>query len=428
VLAGGEPVVSMVPAGGATGRARVDLVLLGGTRRVDVSVQPSAADGVVRARARRCGHDPNGWAGALAVAVAADARTWGCWADAGGATDLVRTLGGLAHPLLGLAYDAGADRVEEVPRWAAPALAAATVAEGAAALVGGRRATRAVVRSFGTWLARPGWAWWTLALVVASAAAEALEPDDLARTLTTDGRPPSLRAASAPAPADVRELTAALRRVGPSRARPLVHDAASSGGERRLADALRLLGDVDDDVPRPLPTTVAALEAACLRAAAVDPGPPPAPPSPPRPAAPAPTPPTPPPPVRATLTVPLRAPATAAPRPPAATRLRPSALAQRLAGTTADGRYDVVLPRTAGELTTWGRLLGNCLGDFAAAVAAGETVVAGVRDRSTLIGALEVRDGRLVQLLGHRNRPVAAKVAAAVVAHVDGVLARAVRR
>ncbi|HVF32829.1 MAG TPA: PcfJ domain-containing protein, partial [Acidimicrobiales bacterium] len=97
-------------------------------------------------------------------------------------------------------------------------------------------------------------------------------------------------------------------------------------------------------------------------------------------------------------------------------------LARALEHAGLAGRYDVVLPRTGDELRAWGRLLDNCLGSFAAAVASGTTIVAGVREQGLLVAALEVRDGRLVQLLAARNRPPERPLTDAVVPHVVGRL------
>jgi hypothetical protein len=125
VVAGGRPLLRVRRGGGAGGggRAVVELLLLDGARAIDVSLQPSAAVGVVRSQARRSGHDPNGWTGALSAALAEDGVRWNCWVGAGG-LDLLARLGGMAHPLLGAAYAAGAEVVAEVPRWAAPVVSA----------------------------------------------------------------------------------------------------------------------------------------------------------------------------------------------------------------------------------------------------------------------------------------------------------------
>ncbi len=408
-------------------RARVDLVLLEGERTVDVSFHPAASVEVVRAHSRRHGQDPNGWTGALAMIVAEDARTWGCWSGRSGdrpGGDLLRLLGGMTHPLVGAAYDAGAAAASEIPRWASPGLAAATLVGGAEHLFGTGRASRSVVRALASFLSRPSVAWWQLAVVVA--ASPVVEADDLVAAL----RIPVDESAMAAPPAgdDVRHARAGLGLLGPDRARRLVREAmVEPGGARRLFGVLRVLLDVHGDLRGPPPGRLDELEAVCLRAAAIDPGPPPrrAVPAARTPAAPAavvvPTPPIAPPP---TWTVARRAPVVGGPTPAAALEFRHGPTARALAGPTADRTIELVLPRTPSELTTWGRLLGNCLADFAPAVAAGATMVLGIRLRDVLVAAVEVREGGIVQLLGPRNHRAPARVSAAVVDHVGRALAR----
>lgn len=444
-------------------RARVDLLLLGGERTVEVSFHPATADAVVRARARLTDADPNGWAGALASAIREDAGRWGL---ARGDGELLRVLGAVAHPVLAEAYAGGAATVEEVPRWAAPALGAASVAEAAGLLFGARAARRPVVRATATALtALPG-SWWSLASAVA--AAPVVEPDDLVRIL---GGPPAA-GAEVPTGEEVRDLADGLRLVGRDRARRLALEAAGSATGPALLVTLRLLLEVERDVRRPLPATRAELERVCLLAAPIDPDPyrprglPPHPvrPAEPaprahggpdpsgagptaaepatrelelqaavtaafpgtqavreRPAAPAETP-RPVRPRRPGFAVARVAPQVRRAAPPADREFRHGGFARALAASGVGGRYDLVLPRSGEELATWGRLLGNCLADFAAAVASGATVVLGVRDQGLLVAAAEVRCRQLVQLLGARNRPVPRRLSDAVVAHLDAVL------
>ncbi|NIR41581.1 MAG: hypothetical protein GWN79_26820, partial [Actinobacteria bacterium] len=64
------------------------------------------------------------------------------------------------------------------------------------------------------------------------------------------------------------------------------------------------------------------------------------------------------------------------------------------------GEHRLVLPRTPGDLTRWGRRLANCLADYAAVVGAGTSVVIGLEERGTLVAALELRDGEVRQFVG----------------------------
>ncbi len=68
----------------------------------------------------------------------------------------------------------------------------------------------------------------------------------------------------------------------------------------------------------------------------------------------------------------------------------------------------LVLPRTAGDLARWGRLLGNCLGDFAPSAARGRTLIVGVERANRLLYAVEVTStGCIRQFSGRGNRPPA---------------------
>ena len=92
---------------------------------------------------------------------------------------------------------------------------------------------------------------------------------------------------------------------------------------------------------------------------------------------------------------------------------------------TAAGSLRLVLPRTAGDLGRWGRLLGNCLGDFAPSAASGRALIVGVERANRLLYAVEINPNRCIrQFSGRGNRPpaptdrllvVEALVAAAVV-------------
>ena len=90
-------------------------------------------------------------------------------------------------------------------------------------------------------------------------------------------------------------------------------------------------------------------------------------------------------------------------------------------GCVLDGDLELVLPRTPDELRAWGRMLGNCLGDFGAAVAEQRSVIVGVRQRGALVAAVELLPNlrEVRQFLGVRNRVPPRSV-------VDPVLARLV--
>ena len=116
------------------GRATVALVLLAGRREVDVSIQPGLVASVV-------GREGDAVAGHLA----AFAARHGAWSPAEPAgAGLLDVVTGMTFPLLGAAIDRGATGLAEVPRWAAPVLAAPT-ARDAARQAFSTRATRPVV-------------------------------------------------------------------------------------------------------------------------------------------------------------------------------------------------------------------------------------------------------------------------------------------
>lgn len=298
-------------------------------------------------------------------------------------------------------------------------------------LFGTRCATRAVKRAFAAWLTRPRLSWWHLGAAVV--AATAVEPDDVAEWLATDAEATD---ATPPSIEQVRTAAAGLALLDRERVRRLLRDArrAPSGAEaRRFFAVLGALVDVERDLRWPPPARLAELEAACLRAAALDPAPPPPPrlaptliegPAPAHRAHAAPdhdiasrTEPHP------DWTTARGAPSARGPAPRRDAEFPPSPMAAHLAGMTAADEIELVAPRTPAELAAWGRLLRNCLADFAPAVAAGVTAVFGIRVIGALTGAVEVRQGRIIQLLGPSNRPLPRNVVAAVAGHVETALA-----
>ena len=412
---GVEPVLRLRRGAMNGRRVHVDLVLLGGDRSVEVSFHPAATVDLVRGHAERRGADGNGWMGALLRAVVGDAGRWGSWTpSAPTPPSALAVLGGVTHPVLGAAYDTGVAPAGEIPRWASPALAESSMPTAAVRLFGASASSRAVVRALGALLLRPAVAWWQLA--VASAVTSVCGADDLAAVLDVGStEPPGL-----PSAEDVAVLRAGFARLEPARARRLAVDALSQGGARRLEAALRTLVDAGDDLRWPPPVRLADLETECLRATSVDPAPRrPAPPTrPPQLAADEPT-------RRATGRAPAWATARRAPATSGRITLRgDTAFAHRrevraFDGCVLDGDLELTLPRTPDELRAWGRMLGNCLGDFGAAVAEHRSVIVGVRQRGALVAAVELLpDLREVrQFLGVRNRVPPAAV-------VDPVLAR----
>lgn len=388
------------------GRLDVDLLFLAGGRAVDVTVSPGAVVEVLTSHARRARRDPNGWLDALATRLQRRAEAWGTWSPAGGDTGFVAVLGGMTHPVLGAAYDAGADPVSDIPRWATGPLRADTVVAAARRLYAGR-ATRPVVRGLAACLSPAGErahlrhsiAWWPIAL--AAAGRDVLEPDRLAAVLAAgrrvEGPPPDRQ--------DLDTVERGLALLGaPAAARVLGDALTGPEHPRRLVEVLRVLGQVQHHLAWPPPPRLDELAAACLRVAALDPDPaghdrPPRPGRPPE------------------WAVPRHAPEVEHPR--VTHRYRYPTAVGHLDGQVL-GPLTLVLPRTPEELVSWGELLANCLADYRPAVAAGRSVVIGVREHDALVAALEMRSAerRLVQFLGVRNRPPAPAVSAPVIEHL----------
>jgi len=432
-----EPVLRFRRGAMNAKRMHVDLVLLGGERSVEVSFHPAATVDFLAGQAHRRGFDPNGWTGALLRALLADGDRWGSWTPVAGSTasgslPVLTVLGGLTHPLLGSAYDAGVAAAPEIPRWASPALAESSMAACAVRLFGPGAATRSVVRALAHLLLRPVVAWWQLA--ACTAAAQVFGPDDLALVLAASDGTAGVAADGADGDGsrlataeDVVVLRTGLALLEPARAKRLALDTlttAGEGGVRRLTTALQLLVDVREDVRWPPPVRLADFEAVCLRAAAVDPAPPAEPREPVATPLP-PPPPTPPPPTRPAPMRPAWATPRAAPEARELTGSRHDAFSYDAVALSVDrqmiGELELVLPRTPVELTTWGRLLGNCLADFSAAVAARRSTIVGVRQRGALVAALELRSGerRVVQFLGVSNRVPSPRLTTVVLAHLE---------
>lgn len=430
----------------AEGRVAVALVLLGGRRAVDVSIQPGLVATLVGpADAREVGDR-----------LAAFARGQGAWAPSEPtAADLVAVVAGAAFPLLGAALEAGATALAEVPRWAAPVLSAPTARAGAARAFG-PRATRPVVAALAAGLVRgvdrggatggpPTPTAPDLLPLALGLMAPALAPDRLARVLragadTGPGPPP----ASWP---DGEVVDLGRRHTpgwGEHRTERVLLDAAALGdGPSVLAEALCLQALVGHRAPTRLPNRLVPLRDELRSLLPADPNPhglvaprrrrsrpvaaegparrPPAPTStisrlgPPGPPVPPPQPTA-----DARRGAMLRAPATRGAAPPEHVPLQHPAAVLVLAGVEvlgATGPLRLVVPRTGAELGAWGARLDNCVGGFAAAVNEGRSVILGVEAADRLAYCIEVRpDGGVRQFLATRNRPVPRGDAAAVLA------------
>lgn len=390
----GAPIVSLVPY---EGRVRVGLVMQPLGRLVDVSIQPAAACETLRSVGHRTFTNPETVDDAAREALATARARCASWAPSAEASVLAG-FGGAAFPLLAAAYEQGATPVRDVPRWAEPIVAARTVREGAAAAFGAR-ATRTVVRALVDAIRPDARAEIDFTnLVLALIARDVLEPDCLARVLRAD---------RVPHPAehlpDPSTLLAARRTVsgwGPIRTERVLLDAAAApDGLKVLLDTIRYIQQLRGHGPATLPNRLADLHDVHRTRVASAPRtePPPEPRRVPARRAPVPAQPQRP-------RHQLWAPPTDLPSVAAGTPLPSTPVVQALDGCTA-GDLTFIVPRTAGDLSRWGRILSNCIGGFGPAVAAGRTTIIGIERANTLVFAIEIGpNGAIHQFAGQANR------------------------
>jgi hypothetical protein len=409
---GGVPVLAFAPL---VGRVATCLVMPGIDRRVDVSVSPrTAVLSVHQAAAQRAVPLTQVTATtrrSLDAAVAI-ARAWAP-RQVLGDDDLAARLGGAAFPLLGAAYDEGAGAIGEVPRWAAPILAAATVRDGAR-LAFGSAATRPVVAALARSLTRDGNGPVDLSrLAIALMASAALEPDRLARVLTMDGRPWPAHLLPPPHLLDDGRNVAA--RWGAAHTeRYLSESCAMDDGITVLVNCIHYATDLGAHGPGRLPTHLSELHDLyrsrfSTRPTAPETGwhPP------------------------ATMARPdegALAPAdaprghgrTAHPRETYGLRLAPQvsghvhampqdriphpAWLRAIDGSSFDG-FRIVLPGACGDLASWSRVLHNCLDSYDRAAMAGQSHLIGIEHRDRLRYVVEVTPRhRIRQFAGQANR------------------------
>lgn len=402
VRVAGDPVVRLLPT---EGRVRVGLVMHPLDRVVDVSVQPAASCETLRDVGRRRSVTPSAVEASTREALAEARERCASWAPPEDAS-LLAGFGGAAFPLLAAAYDAGSAPVREVPRWAEPVVASRTARDGAVAVFGSRT-TRPVVRALVESL-KPGpsnevdFANLALAMI----GLDLLQPDCLARVLGAErvGHPSD----HLPDPSTLQAARLTVATWGPVRAeRVLLDAAANANGLKLLIDTVRYSRQLRGHGPAVLPNRLTDLHDVHRSRVATAPPPRPRP----APAQPACQPALPRREIR--LAEPAR-PARPQHRiyaPPATPQLveadAPLGLTpatQAIHGSTV-GDLTFVLPRTAGDLKRWGRLLANCLGDFGPAVAAGRSTIIGIERAGALAFAVEIEAGGAIrQFAGHANR------------------------
>ena len=392
---------------GAPQRVRVGLALPPLDRAVDVSVQPSAACGALAATARRLPLDAAEVEGRARDALRSARDRFASWAPDDD-IELLAGFGGAAFPLLAAAYERGAAPVPEVPRWAEPVVSSTTARDGARVAFG-PHATRPVVRALASTLASetadaddataPTVGFSNLALALVGR--DVLEPDRVARVLT---RPCAAHPAGhLPDPSTLELAQRTVARWGPGRAERVLHDAADRpDGFRLLFDTIRYAQHLRGHGPEVLPNRLVELHDVHRTRVATAPSPPPRPA--PRNMAPRPLRILEPPPAPAAPVRRLYAPPADLAAVRSSTPLPASAAVRSLDGRTADG-LTFRVPRTAGDLERWGRLLSNCLGGFGAAVVAGRSTIVGIEVQGAIRYAVEVgASGAVRQFAGPANR------------------------
>lgn len=390
----GRRVLSLLPG---DGRVRVGLVLHPLDRVVDISAQPAAATTALRATdpRRPTGASAMGGEAAAFDALAEAGRRCGSWTPP--APDaLLAGFGGAAYPLLAAAYAGGAAAVATVPRWAEPVVSACSARQGALAAFG-PRTTRPVVRGVVTALSAPeGDAPDFAMLALGLLGSHVLEPDCLARVLSAERVPHP--AEHLPEPSAMESGRRTVAEWGATRVERVLLDAAArTDGLRLLLDTIRYARQVRGSDPPSLPNRLEDLHDLYRSRVATAPPEPPNEQPPPRPwrvvEPPAPR-----------ERHRILAPPALLPPVSAGTRLKVSPAMRALDGRTVEG-LTLVVPRTAGDLQRWGRLLANCLGDFAPAAAAGQSTIIGVERADALAFAVELDPtGAVRQFAGKANR------------------------
>lgn len=432
------------------GRLGVGMVVVSRRSAIDISRQPQLLWSLLSDASVQ--HDcPEGQLHRrVSLEIQSFAAANGVWTPRDNLVEGPRLTLGTGYPLLGQALDRGAAAILEVPRWAAPVLAAPTARE---AVVAGfaSKTTRRLVRALPLSICPPEGdeapRIRLLPLGLALMARELLDPDRLAAVLER----------GAAADTELRWPDVDLIQLGREQLPSLgVHGAAQvlrdvadhESGVRLLAVTLSMLQRVRPQLPARLPNGLEALHETCRRVAPVDPAPrafdhdsrPEA--ADLRSAA-----------VEQSLdqnarqrsrtsvtrreVVPgasvevaerhvheLFGTGTTQVAPPLAVHspaLEPPNLNRRARSRTARGveavraidgleigeQLQLTLPRTVAELTEWGLQLRNCVGSFGPAVARGESTIIGVRRNGRLTYCLELTTrNEIRQFLGERNRQV----------------------
>lgn len=401
------------------GRVSVGIVMPPLGRVVDVSAQPGAAVRVLASAAESTE--------STAEQLESSARR--CVTEAAEAAsvvlperhiDLVGLFGAAAFPLLGSAYQLGGDPIGELPRWAVPIFqhssigSASRTAFGAAATRPVRRAMVDALRPL------PDGTVDLTSLALALMAAPVIQPDRLARVLTAARV--RQNPAFLPDPSTLQASRRVLAEWGPVRVeRVMIEAIGRADGLERALETISYAADLGDHGPDgPLPYRLDQLHdvhRALIRTATDQRFAPV-----PRRAAPR----------RVTPDSRVRNQLAAsdqgrdqvraeplAPEQPRHRMLMAPATEHRArpnAPIRYEGRFlpldgasrgdlELALPHSVSDLTRWGRLLSNCLGDFASAAVFGRSVIVGVRRSNLLTYAVELTSAGVIrQFCGPANR------------------------
>ncbi len=346
---------------------------------------------------------------------------------------LLALVGGAAFPLLAAAYDRRVPARREIPAWAAPVLALPDARTAAVRALGSPAASRPVIAALAGSLAPRTGPVDLTPLALARMSARTLDPDRLARLLTTPRPPGGDGAQPSPEPAeeDIRRGVRACRSWGPEVTAGVLTDALEHPeGIPTLLDLLAHWSMTSDQLRVRLPRRLDALRSLVHDHLPGDPDPawrarrllaevfddpqaseavtPAGPARRPDPVLADPALPEPvaqPRSTRLAATRPLAPPTAQGPLARSGFTHPPHLRA--LDGATT-GSLRLVLPRTPDELTAWGQQLGNCLADFGVAVSTGRSHLIGVEVDDRLRYCLEITPrGRVRQFLGTGNRPPA---------------------
>ncbi|MEZ5311099.1 MAG: PcfJ domain-containing protein [Microthrixaceae bacterium] len=371
------------------GHVRIGLAMPGIDRVVDLSSQPSAVIKVLREAAATAGTPWGQVEKVMMDAIAVAAESSGAVLPSGCLPS--GTLAAAAFPLLAQAFTPGSSQDWTIPNWAEPILASRTIAD-ATRVAFGDKSTKSVRRAMALSL-RPDGAPAQMnldRLALALMGRDVLQPDRIARVLTAGHVDQSGHRVDTTAIKDARRVVV---RWGDVRCESVLTDAAGdpSGIDTLLATIAYAQQLKDDGPADPLPNRLAELHDSyrvLMRTA--------------------------------TVRITPDASAQQSPLPDAPhhvlasrtgrQRLDPSVaidyptpIAALNGMAIADMR--LVLPRTTGDLTRWGRILSNCLDSYDGDAVRGISYIIGIHRNQRLTYAVEVtQSGVLRQFNGHANR------------------------